>query len=158
MIDVEKYLQKHDIAYTLHEHPAVFTCDQAEQYCGDIPGMACKNLFLKGGKTKKYFLVVLPASKRADLKEIAKVLGENKVSFGSAESLQEKLGLEPGAVSPFGLLNDKNTQVGLVVDREVYDAEVVSFHPNRNTATIEISKEMFHRYLDSLDHVAQIMG
>ncbi|MBL4694005.1 prolyl-tRNA synthetase associated domain-containing protein [Candidatus Gracilibacteria bacterium] len=152
MINVEEYLKTKQIDYVIHEHPAVYTCEEADEYCGDIPGLACKNLFLKNKKGKRYFLIVLPAAKRADLKEIGEIIGEKRVSFASAEALEEKLGLEAGAVSPFGLLNDSNHEVEVFVDADVYNAEIVSFHPNRNTATLELSSEMFRKFLEGLDN------
>src|SRR3990167_8246235 len=114
MTHVEDFLKSHNIQYALHEHPAVSTCEEAEKYCGDIPGLACKNLLLRDKKGRRYFLFVLPAEKRADLKQIGEIVGEKRVSFANAEALKEKLGLEPGAVSPFGLLNDKKAKQLLV--------------------------------------------
>ncbi len=156
MTDVEQFLQSKDIQYVLHEHPAVFTCEEAEEHCADIPGMACKNLFLKGKKTGKFFLIVMPAQKRADLKSISDKIGE-KISFASAEALKEKLMLEPGSVSPFGLLNDQNAEVGVYVDKDLYDADIVSFHPNRNTASLELTREMFHKFLETIEHEFHII-
>lgn len=157
MVDVEQFLQSHGIAYVLHEHPAVFTCEDAEKYCGTVPGLAGKNLFLKNKKSTRYFLVILPADKRADLKHIAQVVGEQKVSFASPEALREKLGLEPGSVSPFGLLNDADAGVEVFIDREVADAEIVNFHPNRNTASLELTQKMFQIFLTTLKHVVKIL-
>ena len=79
--NVEQYLQANQIKYVLHEHPAVFTCEEAEKYCGDIPGLPCKNLLLRDKKKRRYFLLILPAEKRADLKKIGETVGESKVSF-----------------------------------------------------------------------------
>lgn len=157
MNDVETFLQTHGIDYVLHEHPAVFTCEEAEKHCGDIPGLACKNLFLKDKKEERYFLVVLPAAKRADLKQIGEAVGGRKLRFASPESLQEKLGLDPGSVSPFGLLNDTRHEVELCADREVLDADTVTFHPNRNTATIELSGAAFQQFLQLIEHEAHVL-
>jgi Ala-tRNA(Pro) deacylase len=145
---VEDYLKKHAIEYTMHEHPAVFTCDDAEIHCKNTPGTPGKNLFLRDKKGKRYFLVILPASKRADLKWVGEVVGDSKISFASPERLKEKLDLTPGAVSPFGLINDAENEVEVLVDQDMYDAEVVNFHPNRNTASVEITNEMFHKLLE----------
>lgn len=155
--NVETFLQSHQITYNLYEHPAVYTCEEAEKYCGDIPGLACKNLFLRDKKKKRYFLLILPAQKRSDLKEFAKVVGEEKVTFASSGDLMEKLGLEPGSVSPFGVVNDMKNEVELYIDKEVADADIVSFHPNRNTATLELSKEMFHKFLQSIKNLHTII-
>jgi Ala-tRNA(Pro) deacylase len=157
MTDVEKFLKSKQITYILHEHPAVYTCEEAEKYCGNIPGLACKNLFLRDKKKQRYFLLILPAQKRSDLKELAKIVGEEKITFASSEDLMEKLGLEPGSVSPFGVVNDIKSGVELYIDKEVSDAEIVSFHPNRNTATLELSQEMFRKFLDSVKNVSRVV-
>ncbi len=157
MLNVEDFLKSHDIKYVLHEHPAVYTCEEAEKYCKNVPGLACKNLLLTDKKGRRYFLVVLPAAKRTDLKKFSEIVGESKVTFASPEALQEKLGLEAGAVSPFGLLNDKNKEVEVYVDKDVYDANVVSFHPNRNTASLELSGEMFHKFLETIENKTKIL-
>ncbi len=157
MTIVEDFLKSKDIKYVLHEHPAVYTCEEAEKYCGNVPGLACKNLLLRDKKGRRYFLVVLPAAKRSDLRKFAEIVSENKITFASPENLMEKLGLEPGAVSPFGLLNDKKNEVEVYVDSEVYNADVVSFHPNRNTASLELSGEMFRKFLQSIENLNKVI-
>lgn len=154
---VQEYLQSKGIDFTLHTHPAVFTCEDSQKLNVKIPGIDGKNLFLKNKKSVRHFLVVLPAKKRADLKQIAQTVGEKKVSFASAEALQEKLQLTPGSVSPFGLINDPQAQVEVFIDQEIYDAEIVNFHPNINTASLELTKEMFHKYLETLPHKIQVV-
>ncbi len=157
MQQVEKYLDDNNIEYTLHEHPAVYTCEEAEKYCGDIPGLACKNLFLKDKKGSRHFLIVLPATKRADLKQIAVLVGEKKVSFASSDALMEKMNLEPGAVSPFGLINDSQHEIEVFVDSDVHAAAIVSFHPNRNTGTLELTGAMFNNFLNGIENNVNIM-
>lgn len=157
MINVEEYLQANQIKYVLHEHIAVFTCEEADKHCGDIPGLACKNLLLKNKKGGRYFLIVLPATKRADFNKIGEMVCENKVGFASAEALKEKLGLEVGAVSPFGLLNDKDHEVEVFIDEDVYNADIVSFHPNRNTATLELTGAMFRKFLKTVENKIEVI-
>ena len=157
MANVEQFLQSHHIEYILHEHPAVFTCEEAEKHCVNVPGLAGKNLFLRSEKSARYFLVVLPAAKRADLKKVAEMVGERRISFANADILREKLGLEPGSVSPFGLINDVKSEVKVYIDKEVYDADVVNFHPKTNTASQELSRDMFHRYLKALNRDVHIV-
>ncbi len=152
MKTVEQFLQENGIDYILKEHPAVFTCQEAKEHCCDVQGVGSKNLFLRDDKKKRYFLVVLPSEKRADLKNLAEIFGVKKISFASDEDLKQKLGLEPGGVSIFGLLNDEDVEVELYMDREFYEAGLVHFHPNRNTASIEISKEMLKKFLDLIKH------
>jgi Ala-tRNA(Pro) deacylase len=151
-INVEDYLKSKGIEYVLHEHPAVYTCEEAEKYCGNIPGLACKNLLLKGKKSGRFFLVILPADKRADLKKISGKVGEKQLSFAGPEALEKKLGLTAGAVSPFGLLNDMNHEIVVYVDNKVYYAGTVGFHPDRNTATLELSGEMFRKFLKTIEN------
>jgi Ala-tRNA(Pro) deacylase len=157
MSSVTKFLDSHQIKYVLHEHPAVYTCEEAEKYCGDIPGLPCKNLLLKNKGSKRFFLVVLPAKKRTELKKFGEIVSEKKVSFANAEALLDKLGLTAGAVSPFGLLNDKNNEVEVYVDKDVYDADTVSFHPNRNTASLELSGAMFKKFLQVIDQEVHVV-
>lgn len=157
MANVEDFLKSKGIEYILHEHPAVYTCEEAEKYCGDVPGLACKNLLLKGKKSGRYFLVILPAEKRVDFKKIGEIVDDKHVTFASSESLFEKLGLTSGAVSPFGLLNDKNHEVEVYIDQKVYNAEILSFHPNRNTASLELTGEMFRKFLQTIENKTEII-
>lgn len=157
MIKVKEFFELHKIEYVLHEHPAVYTCEEAERHCSDIPGLACKNLFLRDGKRKRYFLAILPAQKKTDLKKLCGIAGVKKLAFANTESLRDKLGLEAGSVSPFGLLNDITGEVELYVDKDVYAAETVVFHPNVNTASLELSRRMFRKFLQIIDHEVNIV-
>jgi Ala-tRNA(Pro) deacylase len=102
-------------------------------------------------------LLILSADKRADLKKLSKTMGEEKVIFASADNLKEKLGLEPGSVSPFGLINDKNHDVEVYIEPEVFYADIVSFHPNINTATLELTGEMFIKFLHGTGNKIQVV-
>lgn len=157
MINIEDFLKSQEIQYVLHEHPAVYTCEEAEKYCSNIPGLACKNLLLKGRKSGRYFLMILPAKKRADFKKIGEIIGDKQITFASAKDLLEKLSLEPGAVSPFGLLNDQKKEVEVCIDKDVYNADRVSFHPNRNTASLELSGEMFRKFSQVIEHEIRVV-
>jgi Ala-tRNA(Pro) deacylase len=135
------------IPYTRHEHPPVFTVEQAEQHWTNITGAHCKNLFLRNKKGNRHYLVILLTSKQADLKQLNAKLKEDRLSFGSAERLQKYLGLEPGAVSPFGLINDNQNDVIVIVDQDLRRVDRVNFHPNVNTATVGIETADFERFL-----------
>jgi Ala-tRNA(Pro) deacylase len=145
---VEDYLTSHGIEFKVHEHPPVQTCEELAQY--SVPGLACKNLFLRDQKKTRYILVVLPAAQQTDLKKLAEQVGDKKLSFVNPETMKQKLGVEPGAVSPFGLLNNSEGDVELWIAREVMEAPVVHFHPNRNTASVELTGEMFGIFLQEL--------
>lgn len=157
MAEVELFLQSKNIKYVLHEHPPVYTIEDVEKYCSNVPGLACKNLLLRDQKKRRYFLVVLTAHKRTDLKRFGETVGESKLTFVSQDVLMEKLGVEAGAVSPFGLLNDKNNEIEVYIDSEVYHAETVNFHPNRNTATLQLSGEMFRNYLLAIENPIKVI-
>jgi len=145
--EVYEVLERLGISYVRHEHPPVFTVEQAEQYWEDIEGAHCKNLFLRNKKGNRHYLVILEHSKKAELKSLERQLREDRLSFASAERLRRYLGLETGAVSPFGLINDSKKEVQVVIDRDLKDVERVNFHPNVNTATVGIDFRDFEKFL-----------
>ncbi|MBI2436678.1 MAG: prolyl-tRNA synthetase associated domain-containing protein [Candidatus Magasanikbacteria bacterium] len=155
--EVEQFLDLHKIQYKLHTHPAVFTCEEAETHCKDIPGLACKNLFLKEDKTGQYFLVILPADKRMNLKDFQSQHNLQKLSFARDERLAEVLKLTPGAVSPFGLINDSENKTVLYIDAVVWNAPIVTFHPNVNTETLELTHEMFKKCVEGFGNEYKIV-
>ena len=147
---LEEWLKGNNIEYKLHKHPAVFTVEEAKKHCGFIPGLHCKNLFLKEKKgEERYFLVTLPSDKRLMFKRLEEILQSSKLTFANKEELQQYLGLSTGAVSALGLVNDTKNIVVFVVDKEVWNAEIVSFHPNINTETLELTKEAFHKAIEA---------
>lgn len=157
MNTVENYLQSHHIDFTRYDHPAVFTCEQAEIFHKLVPGMPGKNLFLIDKKSGRIFLVILPIDKKADLKFLAIHFGVAKLSFGSPELLMQKMGLIPGSVSPFGLINNNEQDIEVYIDQEIYTAELVNFHPNINTASLSLARDMFHTYLEIIPHDIHIL-
>jgi len=158
VIDVEDFLRKNDIEFTIHDHPPVYTTDDLAKYQADFKGLACKNLLLKDQKGKRFFLIILPASEKVDISKTAVMVGEKKLSFANPENLRQVLGVEPGSVSPFSLLNDNENMVEVFISRKVLEAEYVSFHPNRNTASLELEREMFGKYLNKLNHSIHSFG
>lgn len=135
------------IEYSRYEHPPVYTVEEAQQYWKDIKGAHAKNLFLRNNKGNRHYLVVLEQSKSADLKDLSAKLASGKLSFASERRLQEYLGLDTGAVSPFGIINDEKRAVTLVIDRALQKQESVNFHPNVNTATVNLSFKDFEKVL-----------
>src|SRR5207248_598458 len=123
------------IAYERHEHPAAATVEEAERHWAGIDATHCKNLFLRNQKGTRHYLVILIATKKADLRAVAEQIGDGKLSFGSPARLMTHLGLTPGSVSPFGLIHDRESSVRVVLDRDLKSAARVSFHPNINTVT-----------------------
>jgi Ala-tRNA(Pro) deacylase len=137
------------IPFERHEHPAVFTVEQALEHWAGIDAVHCKNLFLRNKKGDRHFLVVAAHSTAIDIAAIAARIGEGRLSFASAERLAEHLGLTPGAVSPFGLINDRSGGVRVLIDSTLRSAARVGFHPNVNTATVVLSFADFQRFLAS---------
>jgi Ala-tRNA(Pro) deacylase len=152
MSAVERYLADLGIAWVRHEHPAVATVAEAEAHWGDIDALHAKNLFLRNQKGSRHFLVVLAFTRRADLAALGEHFGEKKLGFASPERLLTHLGLTPGSVSPFGLLNDPGHAVEVAIDVAIRDAARVAFHPNVNTATLVLSGPDFQRYLAAVGH------
>lgn len=144
---VYEILRELDIFYTKHEHPPVYTVEEAEQHWKNITGAHCKNLFLRNKKGKNHYLVLVESGKRVDLKALTSRLGEDRLSFASPERMMRYLGLEPGAVSPFGLINDRENAVVVVIDQDLKEASHVNFHPNVNTATVGITFADFEKFL-----------
>jgi Ala-tRNA(Pro) deacylase len=137
------------IPFERHEHPAVFTVEQALEHWAGIDALHCKNLFLRNKKGDRHFLVVAAHSTPIDIAAIAARIGEGRLSFASAERLAAHLGLTPGAVSPFGLINDRSGSVRVLIDSTLRAAARVGFHPNVNTATVVLSFADFQRFLAS---------
>ena len=116
-------------------------------YWDPIAGTQCKNLFLRNKKGDRHYLVVVEISKRVDLKDLVKVIGDDRLSFGSPERLLASLGVTPGSVSPFGLLNDADGSVRVLLDQDLRGAERLIFHPNINTASVVVSWADLERFL-----------
>jgi len=135
------------ISYERHEHAAVFNAADAAKFWDPIDGVQCKNLFLRNKKGDRHYLVLVEISKRVDLKDLVKTVGDDRLSFGSPDRLMAELGLTPGSVSPFGLINDADGSVRVLVDRDLKDAERLIFHPNINTASVVVSWRDLERFL-----------
>ena len=146
------YLEDHQIVYTRRDHPPVATIEESKLHWQDLDGMHCKNLFMRDHKGKKHFLVVADAHKRVDIKSLNNLLSD-RLSFASPKRMQKYLGLTPGSVSPFGLINDEQHEVILILDQGIKTAEILSFHPNLNTATLSLTQANFQAYLSSLKNI-----
>jgi Ala-tRNA(Pro) deacylase len=146
------------INYERHEHPAVFNAQDASQFWDPIRGTQCKNLFLRNKKGDRHYLVVLEISKRADLKDLVKLVGDDRLSFGSPERLMAELGLTPGSVSPFGLINDADGSVRVLVDADLRGAERLIFHPNINTASVVVSWADLEKFLTTRSNVVRVIS
>ena len=147
--ELEAFFDREGIAFASHDHPAVFRVGEGEEIKATIPGAHTKNLFLKDAKGQ---LWLISAEGRAviDLKRLHTVIGSARLSFGNAELMAETLGVTPGSVTAFGLINDTERCVRFVLDRTLAEADIVNFHPLTNTATTTVSREGFRRFLGAL--------
>lgn len=143
---VKDYLTKHDIHYESYEHPSVFTVAESDKLTKHIPGARSKNLFLKD-ENRALYLVCMPGEKRLDMKGLRQTLELKELHFASPEELKAELHLTPGSVSILGMIHARKTQ--LIVDRALWEADAVGFHPNRNTATLVLSHKYFEKLYNS---------
>ena len=151
------FLEANQIVYTRHDHPAVYTVEEADRLVPELAAAKTKNLFLRDDKGRRHFLVVVPGHKQVDLKTLKDRMGIKRISFGSPQRLQKHLGIEPGAVSILALYNDKALAVELFVDQELWTSESFQCHPLVNTATLEITRENLIRFLEITGHEMTII-
>ena len=140
---LKDYLKKNRIDCKEHKHPAVFTVAESKKIKKNT-GKHTKCLFIKDEKSN-FYLVAMEAEKRLDMKNLKERLKAKKLSFASSEQLKEQLNLTPGSVSIFGMIHAK--KVSLVIDKKVWEAEKVGFHPNINTSTLELTHEALERFV-----------
>ena len=157
MTDFFNFLESHDIAYERHDHPAVYTVEEADRLVPELPGAKTKNLFLRDDKGKRHFLVLVPSEKRVNLKALNEVLGVKRISFGSPDRLKKHLGIEPGAVSLLAVYNDGDHKVEVFMDRDLWAADTFLFHPLVNTSTLVIKKAAIERFLEATGHELSIV-
>jgi len=150
------YLDSLGIAHKTVTHPPVFTVEEARALRGKVAGGHTKNLFLRDKKGATY-LVVAPEDAVIELKSLHRLLGASgRFSFGSAELLRELLGVEPGSVTPFAVINDKAFRVAVVVDAAMMAHGLLNFHPLVNTRTTTISREGLLAFLEATGHKPRI--
>jgi Ala-tRNA(Pro) deacylase len=137
-------------------HPPVFTVEEAKRLRGELPGGHVKNLFLRNKKGAMW-LIVAEEDRRIDLKALGERLGAGKVSFGSPERLMQHLGVVPGAVTPFGLINDRESQVQVVIDKALIAQDLVNVHPLTNEMTTAIAPRDLLAFIESCGHRPQVV-
>jgi len=140
------FLRKRNCDFVIHEHDALFTVQDSKNLRGKIKGAHSKNLFLKN-KKNNFFLLSCEESDQINLKKISKSLNLGNVSFAKEGYLDQYLGINPGSVSPFALLNDKNNDVSFYLEKTLHDSEFVNFHPLINTITITITTRGFIEFM-----------
>jgi len=156
-MDIYQFLADHNIEYERHDHPPVYTCEEALRLVPPLPAARTKNLFLRDRKGQRHFLVTVGYEKAVDLKALASLLRVSKLGFASAERLQRYLGIDPGSVSILGVVNDVNQEVEVIVDEDLWRAEAFQCHPLVNTSTLVISRDDIERFLAITGHPVRVL-
>ncbi|MFZ3387559.1 YbaK/EbsC family protein [Buttiauxella gaviniae] len=144
---VLKLLGELDIPYLYISHPEVKTVADHASFVAEFPAQLLKNLLLKNSAAKNFYLYILDGNKKADLKELAAQLEESRLSFASPDELMATLGVEPGGVTPFGIMHNNKSDIQIVIDLSVSNEQPLGFHPLVNTASVCISKSDLLRLL-----------
>lgn len=151
-------LRKLNISYEVVEHPPAFTTEEADTYIEGKEGVRTKTLFLCNRKKKKFFLVVMDDEKRLDMKKLGELIEEKGMQFASEERLMDKMGIKPGAVSIFGLLNNKEKDIKVYFDNDIFSEKTMTFHPNDNTKTLFISTEDMYKFLTEIGYEYSVIS
>ncbi len=149
--DLFAFLDRLAIPHSTVSHPPLFTVEQSLALRGRVPGGHSKNLFLKDTRGTLYLIVLLEDA-RVDLKALPRLIGCGRVSFGSADLLRETLGVEPGSVTPFSLINDRDHRVTPVLDAAMMEHPLLNFHPLVNTMTTSIARDHLLAFAAATGH------
>jgi Ala-tRNA(Pro) deacylase len=151
-----KRFEEIGIQTTTTNHQAAFTVQEARKLRGQIEGGHCKNLFLKDKKGALWLIVCLEEA-TINLKTAPKQIGSARLSFGKAELLEDVLGISPGSVTPFALINDTATRVNVILGKKMMDHQILNYHPLENTATTSINSQDLLKFIKSCGHDPQIV-
>ena len=146
--ELYELFEKMSVSFEYLEHPPVATIEDAKIYWKDIDSGKCKNIFFRNHKGNRHYLIILEHLRQLNIRDLEKRLKQGKLSFASDLRLNKYLGVEPGSVSPFGLINDKDRHVHIFIDQKLNDYDRLLFHPNINTASIIITKTDFLKFLN----------
>jgi Ala-tRNA(Pro) deacylase len=145
------------IAHSTVTHPPLFTVEESRKLRGEIPGAHTKNLFLKCKKGTLWLVVALEST-AIDMKRLHGLLGCGRLSFGKPELMRDMLGVEPGSVTPFALINDTGNCINVVLEEAMLEEEPLNFHPLQNVATTAISRDGLLAFIASCGHAPRILS
>ena len=145
------------IQFEYHEHPPLATIEDARIHWKDYNSGRCKNIFFRNHKGDRHYLVILEHLRQLKIKDLEKRLKQGKLTFASDQRLKKYLGVEPGSVSPFGLINDREKHVHLFIDEKLNEFDRLTFHPNINTASLVVSKYDFLKFLGYTGHTFEFI-
>ncbi len=155
--DLMSFLDKLGISTITIDHEPVFTVEQAQKVHGDIAGGHCKNLFCKDEKGVLWLIVALEDAK-IDLKAAKDKIGSKRLTFGKPELLMEVLGIEPGSVTPFSLINDTTVRTNVILDAAMMQLDRLNFHPLKNDATTTISSADLLTFIKACGHAPRVVA
>lgn len=147
---VKEKLNELNIGFEIVEHPPALTTEEADSYIEGIEGVRTKSLFLTNKKKTVYYLLIMDDAKRLDMEKFSEITETPRIKFCSENSLMEKMELPPGVVSIFGLLNNKDKDIQVYLDKEILSENRMSFHPNDNTKTIFIPTDDMLKFINSI--------
>ena len=145
------------IPFQIVEHEAVLTTEQADRFIEGIEGVRTKTMFLTNKKKRNFYLVIIDDAKRLDMDVFKEIVEENRIKMASAETLNDKMMLLPGTVSPFGLLNNRDKDIQVYFDQEIVSEERMCFHPNTNEKTIFVNTEDLFTFLKVIGYESHII-
>lgn len=158
MTDVQAFLAQNGIDFVQHDHPPVFTCEEEREHVPESGAARTKNLFLRDRRGKRHLLLVTLCSKTVSIAQFCEAAGADRLSFASPERLMDRLGVEPGAVTVLGLVNDPGQAVELFIDADVWAAPSLHAHPLRNDATLVLNHDGLVRFLAATGHEPRIVN
>lgn len=145
--ELYRILKELNIPFEYYEHPPAPTIEEAIKYWEDLNATHCKNIFFRNHKGNRHYLVILEHRQALDIHDLEKRLKQGKLTFASPERMMKYLGLTPGSVTPFGLINDKANHVHVFLDENLQKSDKISFHPCINTASLVISFHDFEKFM-----------
>lgn len=145
---LKKRLSELNIDYKFYIHNPEFTEKEAIEFWNSTGAQRCKNLFFRNHKGNKHYLVIMDFYSQLNIRDLELRLKQGKISFASEQRMEKYLGLKPGSVSLFGLINDNNNLVHVFLDKNLLKADTISFHPNINTSALIISQSDFQKFLE----------
>ena len=154
---VKEYLNSMGIQFKIVEHEPAYTTEEADKYIEGHDGVRTKTMFICNKKKTNYYMIIMDDTKRLDMNKFKEIVSEKQMKMASEESLKEKLGIKPGMVSPFGLLNNDEKDVKIYMDKEIITEEIMTFHPNDNTKTLFITTKDLFKYLENIGYELNII-
>lgn len=155
--ELYELLSSLNIGFEYHEHPPLATIEDAKIHWKDYKSDRCKNIFFRNHKGNRHYLVILEHLRQLDIHDLEKRLKQGKLSFASDQRLKKYLGVEPGSVSPFGIINDFEKHVHIFIDEKLEKSDRLAFHPNQNTASLVITKIDFIKFLDHMGNTYEFI-